>query len=147
MAQQTESIIGLSVALIISFALLAPWVLYAVGLSHIEGRPTLPVNVKMDSTLAKRVWHEAGEKGDIIEIEPLTPYSYLMAIFTGKSQIGRGSKIVMFVVRDFRTNHLKNRRMLVGHLSSAALIIWLTRNWTQEQLLAKAFEIQSNRKQ
>jgi hypothetical protein len=117
-----------------------------MGLSHIEGRPTLPVNLKMDSNLMKRVWHEAAEKGGIVEIEPLTPYSYLMPIFTGKSQIGKGSRIAMLVVRDFKTNHFKNRRMLVGHLSSAALIIWLTRNWTQEQLLAKAFEIQGNRK-
>jgi hypothetical protein len=37
--------------------------------------------------------------------------------------------------------HLADRRY--WHLSGAALIIWLTRNWTPTEMVAKAIELEN----
>ena len=47
------------------------------------------------------------------------------------------------VARSYNATHLDDRRMLWWHASGAALTIWLTRNWTQEQILAAAARLEA----
>ena len=76
--------------------LIGPWVLYAVALSNVVGRPSLTDASALSSADAEAVWQGP-------------PHDW-------------------------------------WHLSGAALTVWLTRNWSTEQLVAKAREIRrSNR--
>lgn len=135
----------LILALVILFFVLAPWGLYGLGLLNISGRPVAPVNTTLDPKIAENIWHKSGEKG-VIRVESLSPYSYITS-FTENDSLKEGSHIAWFVARNFNSNNLKSHRMIWWHLSGAAMTIWLSRNWTVEQLLAKAFEIQAHQEQ
>ena len=60
-------------------------------------------------------------------------------------KLSGGRKALWIVANDHNARHLNNRRMLWWHLSGASLIVWLSRHWTPEQVLARAFEIESKK--
>jgi hypothetical protein len=52
-----------------------------------------------------------------------------------------GSHAVWLIARDYNSKHLKNRKMSFLHLSGAALTIWVSRNWTTDQIVTAAAAI------
>jgi hypothetical protein len=44
----------------------------------------------------------------------------------------------LIVARQYNATHIQSRRPLLWHLSGAALTIWLTHNWSNEQILCEA---------
>jgi len=142
------SIKNISIILLIALvgvAILLPWLLYAIGLGNINGWPELPTQSKLAEDDAMKVWHELKEK-DPIKVEKLNPYDYAAFILGLKSmEPASGARLAWFVARNYNYKNLKDRRNLYWHLSGASLTIWLTRNWSADQLLAKAKEIQAIR--
>ncbi|MEJ1966761.1 MAG: hypothetical protein WDO56_36540 [Gammaproteobacteria bacterium] len=51
-----------------------------------------------------------------------------------------GAKAAWIIARDYNMSHLRRRETLWWHLSGAALTIWLTRNWTSDEILRVASE-------
>jgi hypothetical protein len=45
------------------------------------------------------------------------------------------------VARSYNYSHLQHNQALWWHLSGAALTIWITRNWTSDQILSRAAEL------
>ena len=132
------------VAIIIVGLLSFPWVLYGIGLANVNGRPIHAERISITKTEAEALWHQLRETGPM-EIEKLSPWDYVF-LFVGKDKIHRGERLAWFVARNHNAESLKDRRMLLWHLSGASLTIWLTRNWTAQELLAKANEIKHNRR-
>jgi len=52
-----------------------------------------------------------------------------------------GAHLAWLVARNHNQERRTDQRMIWWNLSGAALTIWLTRNWTTDQLVAKAHEI------
>lgn len=72
-----------------------------------------------------------------VQIDPISPYSYfLQGVHPGAS-----TRIASVIARSHNAKHLSDRRY--WHLSGAALTIWLTRNWTSAELIARAVELES----
>lgn len=118
---------------------LGPWAIYGAGLSNIVALPAPPSTPPVSVADAKTIWSEFKEPGSV-SVEPLSPYGYAFALITNHS-LPPGPHIAWFVARNHNAGNLENRRMIWWHTSGAALTIWLTRNWSTEQLIAKAHEI------
>ncbi len=71
----------------------------------------------------------------------LNPWGVTFCIFTGKEPIGGRS--ASLVARNYNQTHIKNHRMAGWHLSNIALSIWISRNWSEEEVLSKVNELYS----
>jgi hypothetical protein len=60
-------------------------------------------------------------------------------------EVAVASLLAWVIARNYNGSHLKNRRMIFWHLSGAALTIWVSRNWTAEQIVAAAAAITRSR--
>jgi len=121
----------------------APWVLYAVGLSIVDGRPSPPTSATLSAEEVQYLRKEFRFEGPI-EIMKQSPWSYMMALYSGDFQDLRkeGTQVAWIVARHHNLVHRQGGNGW-WHLSGAALTIWLTRNWTSEQILAGALQVAS----
>jgi hypothetical protein len=106
--------------------------------------PDLPV-LRASSEERKAIWKEMRGSGEP-EVTAITPYEYPFLGFSASSHNNRQAGVLLAwrVASDYSLSHMKHKGMGWWHFSGAALTIWLTRNWTADQLLSKAVEI--NRK-
>jgi hypothetical protein len=127
-------VLGLVVTML-SAAAAAPWLAYWIGLNQIEGRPkpaTLRATAEQIDGLFRRL-----RISQPAQIDPISPYSYLLQ----GAQSGASTRIAWVIARSHNVAHLGDHRY--WHLSGAALLIWLTRNWTPTELIAKAIELEN----
>jgi hypothetical protein len=132
------------VAVLAGVAFLAPWGLYALGLSNVEGRPNAqsvsPLTSEDDALLRRQLKAPQG-----LSVMPLSPGGYLITLITSgprRTSAEEGGTFAAWIVaRHYNATHLKSHRMIWWHLSGAALTIWITRNWTPDQVLSGAAEI------
>ena len=117
-----------------------PWALYAFSLAQIEGRPVPPQAASLSaddlSELGRRYRIEGAPN-----VTPLSPWIYLKALLTSdlKDLAERGTAMAWAVARQHNGTHLSDR--FYWHPSGAALTIWITRSWTQEQIMSAALRI------
>jgi len=142
--QKLKTIIIAGLIILAVSLLFFPWLLYAIGLSNIEGRPSLPTNATLTPDEAQKIWEELKEKGPI-QIEKISPWHYVFMVLEANDKPKSGEYLAWFVARNYNSTHMRNKRMIYWHLSGASLTIWLTRNWSAEQLLLKAKEIKETR--
>jgi hypothetical protein len=126
---------------------LAPWGLYELGLTNIEGRPAAPVAPKVgpeDDALLQRVFKTHSS----ISVTPISPWGYIVSLAmdtSTESTRESGAAAAWLIARDYNASHLKNRWSICWHLPGAALTIWLTRNWTSDQVVKRAAELARQR--
>jgi hypothetical protein len=120
-----------------------PLSLYVLGLSNIEGRPKLPTDtthIAADTVLLQQAFRSPAP----IAVLVLNPWSYAATLLTEDPKDLRAdnrSSAVWLIARDYNYKHLKDRRMSFWHLSGAALTIWVSRNWTTDQIVTAAAAI------
>jgi hypothetical protein len=117
------------------FAAAGPWCLYWLGLHGAEGKPVAPV-VLASRDVQLEAWRRVRGSG-IPTIVPLNPYTYT-SVNGAPGPQEASTLIAWHVASDHMLQHRKYKSMLWWHFSGAALTIWLTRNWTVEQLLTEA---------
>ncbi len=135
------------VALVLILALIAagPWLLYFAGLWNISGRPALPAQL-LPVEEAALIWDELREIGPV-QVKRIGPWDYALEFAAAVPMKGiPGARAAWLVAQGWNTDHLASRRMSHWHLSGAAMTIWVSRNWTTEQILAKVKEIRSRKK-
>ncbi len=136
----------LFILIIILGIAIIPWTLYEIGLQKIQPLPNPPHEINLTQSQSQQLWLKFGEIGPI-QVERLNPYQYLFSIFFHREyENSPGGKVAWFVARDYNLTHLNTKNMGVWHLSGAALTVWLTRNWSIDQLLMRAEEIQVRKK-
>jgi hypothetical protein len=120
-----------------------PLGLYVLGLSNIEGRPEPPTDtnhIAADTALLQQTFHSTAP----VAVHVLNPWTYAATLLTEDPKSLRadtGSSAVWLIARDYNYKHLKNRKMSYWHLSGAALTIWVSRNWTTDQIVVAAAAI------
>jgi hypothetical protein len=117
-----------------------PWLLYEIGLAKIDGRPP-----HASQTVVTPEAQEALRRGlkitEPVRLGPGSPYSYAQALVLGNKKIlGPSVRVAWIIARSYNTEHLTDHR--AWHLAGAALTIWLTRNWTSDELVARAVELE-----
>lgn len=132
------AVVGTGLALL----LLAPWAVYELGLSNIAMLPAPPDSPNITAATEKAIWIQF-EKPGPVAVTRLTPYDYIRALTTNEWPLPPGARLAWFVARNYNVGNLKNPRTIWWHISGMALTIWLTRNWSTDQLIARANEISS----
>jgi len=119
-----------------------PWLLYAIGLSMIDGRPSHASQAPVASEEVDAFWRRLRTPRPD-HIDPLSPHSYTLALLRADQRALEPAGFVAWPIAcSYNVDHLGDHRaMLAWHLSGAALTIWLTRNWTTDELVAKAVEL------
>jgi hypothetical protein len=110
-----------------------PLVLYWVGLSGIEGRP-LPTARTQDLSADYAFLATRFKGRSPVAMTTLTPWSYSF-------RADSGGPIAWIIASRYNADHLKHRGMLWWHLSGAALTIWITQHWSQDQAVSAAATI------
>jgi hypothetical protein len=119
--------------------ILGPWTLYFFSLAKIDGRPSYASNSAYTAQDAEALWRKLRQPLPM-QVEPLSPYSYLWALLHG-DEPPRGTGLAWLVASSHNTGHLKDLDW--WHPSGTALTIWLTRNWTTDELIAKGIELET----
>lgn len=128
----TRFVAGL-IAITALLAGLGPWALYWIGLQGVE---TLPSPPSAMATAEQRAvaWKRLRGRGPP-SVPRLDPCAYLLAVATGAPQ-DPGVLAAWQVASAHLLEHRRHGGMRGWHLSGAALTIWITRNWTAEQILS-----------
>ena len=71
----------------------------------------------------------------------LNPWSVALSIVAGKEL--NGARSVSLVAQNYSRTHIKANRMRYWHLSSAAMSIWVSRHWSEEEVLSEVYELYS----
>ena len=113
----------------------APLGLYWLGLNAVESLPVPPERVG-SAQEQKEAWIKVRGQG-APQVQKLNPYSYLYSVVSAAPQ--DPSALAAWQVA---SEHLLVHRRFTGmswwHLSGAALTIWVSRNWSSEQILSQA---------
>jgi hypothetical protein len=138
------AVASLLVALFLAFSL--PPGLYELGLLNIGGRPDPPANtgnVAADMAYLQQVF---GSR-EPIAVRVLNPWTYAALFALDDKDLNADDGIILnwFVARKYNFSHTKNRGILFWHLSGAALAIWVSRNWTEEQIVTAAAAVTRSR--
>ena len=119
-----------------------PWLVYSIGLWAAGGLPEPPKTIA-PADAQREVWGTLLGVGEP-SLDPLTPYTYLAKLENPGEE--RPGLLASYTVA---SDHLLAHRRFEGRqwwsLSNASLVIWLSRNWTIEQILSKLIEMRSSR--
>jgi hypothetical protein len=127
------------------FALLLgfPLALYSLGLNGVEGRPQKPLQLA-SAEQKSVVWKRARGEG-MPDLSADNPYSFVASVFLAREQrTPPGQLVTWWVARDYLSRHQRYKGMGWWHLSGAALAIWLSRNWTSDEILSAAAQLQQS---
>jgi len=124
--------------LVLFVVVVGPWGLYWLGLYAVDERPALP-SVIADVEAQKLAWSEARGEGEP-KVNPITPYGYIYLVFNDRRPYPDLS-VSWLVAANHNRENKKFKGNLWWHLSGAALTIWITRNWSTEQILSKVIEL------
>lgn len=121
----------------------APYALYRLGLHGIEGRPAKPLRLATPEQ-QQWVWTQfkaSGLRGER-KVVPLDPCSYAYDLLSGHAEDTQtfGNLLAWNVARPYLMEHRRFKGMGWWHLSGEALSIWLTRNWSTEELLSQYWQ-------
>ncbi len=123
---------------IIIFIVALPGALYIVGIIMVDGKPIPPDKLASPEEQIQ-IFQHIEKNGTQPKITRLNPWSY--SLMVASLEIPHGVRPASLVARSYNQNHIKNHRMLYWHLSSASMTIWVSRNWTSEEILSKIYEL------
>ena len=135
------AVVSLCAAAFLAFS--TPVTLYWLGLANVKGRPERPIlanNIAADTSLLQQAFHS----DEPITIRASNPWSYAASLLTMRANgrhLDGGSKAIWLIVRNYNSKHLGDQRMSYWHLSGAALSVWVSRNWSEDEVVAAAADI------
>jgi hypothetical protein len=119
-----------------------PWLVYSIGLWAAGELPEPPKQIAPADEL-NALWERLRGEGEP-HVVSLTPYTYIAKV--ENPGVERPGLLATYTVA---ADHLQTRYPIEGSqwwaLTSASLTIWLTRNWTIEQILSKMIEDRNER--
>jgi hypothetical protein len=124
----TKTLALTAVAVFLLIGLVPPG-LYWLGLANIDGRPEPP----HARDTQRRDYDFVGNLKfpHPIVVRKLSPWSYPFLV-------ANEDPAIWIVAGSYNVGHLKRRENLWWGLSGAALIIWLSRNWSEDQIVSAA---------
>lgn len=121
-----------------ALVLASPFLLYRLGLNGVEGLPRKPVQLASREQRAL-VSNEARGAGTP-HIAAMNPYSVALGLIARPhTRLPADERIAWSVASGHLITHQRYRGMAWWHLSGTALTIWLSRHWSDEEILSAAF--------
>jgi hypothetical protein len=132
---QARRSIAIFLCVAVALVLASPLALYCLGLSGIDGLPQKPLQL-VSKEQQDLIWKRARAKG-MPRIEAMNPYWFAVTLLVKKNASTPPDQLVVWwVASGYLLNHQRYQGMGWWHLSGAALTIWLSRNWTSEEILS-----------
>lgn len=129
------------ILLLMALLISLPLCLYGIGLYGVEGRPIVPLISATGSEKEKvKLFLRVKEE---VKVIPINPYEYTFKILSG-GNFDSGIAAAWVVSANHNLGHLKYKGNRWWQLSGAALTIWVSRNWTTDQVMSKIVEIRNN---
>lgn len=126
-----------------TLVLVLPLALYSLGLSGVEGRLQKPLQLASAEQKAD-VWSRARGEG-MPHVVGDNPYSYVARVlFEREQRTPPGQLVTWWVAREYLMRHKQHKGMGWWHLSGAAVTIWLSRNWTSDEILSAAVQLRQS---
>ena len=132
----------IALASVIGLVAVSPWLLYWLALWSVQGRPTPPVPPYISKERAHKLWLCLGQPPPI-SIQPKSPPAMVIGFLTGQFSWLKtsGDFVAWQVARNYNYEYLAGHDKGHGHLAGTGLTIWLTRNWTADEILTAADKI------
>lgn len=129
----TTIVLCITTTLILAF----PLGLYWLGLSGVDSLPEKPLHLASKEQQAL-VWKRALGDG-VPRIKAMSPYSLAITLLVNNASSASPDQLIVWrVASNYLLSHQRHKGMSWWHLSGAALTIWLSRNWTDEEILSAA---------
>lgn len=123
--------------LVVGFIALSPMLLYWYGLSMVDGRPMKPT-ARATMEEKQRVWYEYARETGAPTVPQMNPYGYAYQFVDESYRYDKGGLLARGVATEYLSEHRKTQGMAGWHLSGAALTIWVSRNWTEDEIINAA---------
>jgi hypothetical protein len=124
-----------ALAVVAAVALSIPAIAYGAGLMKIEGRPVPADPTKYAASELAAAWQRCRDQLPV-SVVPLNPWGYTAKFLWGSPHFeGSGQLSAWHIVRIYNSKHLPEG-MKWWHLSGASLTIWVTQNWSGDQIAA-----------
>ncbi len=129
--------VGIASSVVVALVLALPAIAYGIGLSMVDGRPTPADPSRYSSEAIGVAWQSCSEQMPVA-LAALNPWSVAASVVRGDYRHRSAGETAAWTVA--RTHNAEHRggNMWAWHLSGAALTIWITRNWSAEQIGATA---------
>lgn len=133
--------------MLITLLALSPMLIYWWGLSNLD-TPPVPSQLELTSEQQRQIWKHAGEVGEP-DIHKLNPYRYI-ALFVCVSEQGAhsdicrseypGGRISSLSIRWPVADRVHGQGTTVRKSAQLAYAIWITRNWSKEEVIATYYD-------
>jgi hypothetical protein len=121
---------------------IGPWGLYWLGLHAVNGVPVPPTSVATEAEI-NEIWLKFEGKGQP-EVVAISPHDYIYQLY--KENINNtGLRLSWQVASSYLISNKKYKGNGWWHLSGAALTIWVSRNWSSEQICTRVLEIEGSK--
>ena len=131
---------AISIIILVGCLLILPGVLYLAGILMVDGKP-MPPSAFVTPQQQQEIWRHIDKAGVTPMTTRLNPWEYALGIIKGKEL--NGARSAGFVALNYNRTHIKDSQMRYWHLSSAAMTIWVSRNWSEKEILSKVYELYS----
>jgi hypothetical protein len=140
--KRAHQMVTVFVVVISVMVLVLPLVVYEFSLAQVTDRPAFAIR---DYSPDERQNFQARLKVRAVDAyQASNPYLYLYEFVRSGQEEGGSRSLVLawLVARDHNSrNRDPEKSNRWWHLSGAALTIWITRNWTEQQVLNKLIEL------
>lgn len=130
--------------LLVALVAASPWLAYGAGLANVAGTPDAP-QARYLTPAELEPLHLRLRKAGALTVPRLSPLDYAMALVDPERLSSGGVAVARFVAADYVRAHARWRAPAALRLSNGALTVWLTRNWTSDQIVLRATEIEAMR--
>ena len=125
----------LSLLAVVALVALTPGIIYAVGLFKVHGRPTPADPNAFDSHVLAATWAACREAPPLV-VQPLNPWGVATQFaLASPSHTSPGERAAWRIASSHNSANPVGGN-LWWHTSGAALTIWVTRNWSADQITA-----------
>jgi hypothetical protein len=120
--------------LLLGYVSLIPWCIFWVGLHRVQGRPRLADPRAFDRASLVKAWESCGESPPLV-VKRLSPSTVVAQIALGEPRPFRpGQRAAWRIASSHNLAHPVGSAW--WHISGAALTIWITRNWSADEISA-----------
>ena len=124
----------------------APPAAYWLGLENTRGRPAAPT-IMYTGVEAQKTWILRKEALPI-RLRPITPWDWYELLWCSRNDDKPedfltcgdkypGLRASGFVAKEFLIRNIKNNGLVWRYLSRTAMTIWITRHWSEPELVAE----------
>jgi len=139
--------------LLAAFFAAMPFVAYWAGMKNMDTKPVPPEGIVFTESQARAVWEERGELPPIY-MQAITPLHFYHLIWCSRNDTDfedflscgveyPGLQAAAYIAKRHLVDHVRQRGLIWRYLSRSALSIWITRNWSEDEVIAELLRLKT----